>query len=65
MEQFLLVVFFLVNGQWVSHPEFMPLRVESMEVCEERMTRAQNYFDSVEGIPQADVNCYRQVGEVF
>lgn len=61
MNEIVLMVFFAINGQWTPHPQFLPIPVDSMLVCEERRVAAQEYFDSQVGAPEAFVACYEQV----
>jgi len=61
MVEIVLMVFFNINGQWVSHPDFGPLPVDSMLVCQERLSVAQEYFDTLEDFPEFQLGCYRKM----
>jgi hypothetical protein len=60
MIETILAVFFLVNGTPTTHPDFPPLVQPNMVICQERRANAQEYFDSLEGLPEAIVGCYRK-----
>ena len=64
MSEFVLAVFFFVNGSWVSLPDFPAFPMESESQCQERRDNAQEYFDSLQGFYDTEVLCLRAlVGE--
>lgn len=68
MSEFILAVFFLINGQWIALSDFPPVHQPDMATCELRMQNAQAFFDQMtteRGLPEADVGCFRDTGEVY
>jgi len=61
MVEIVLMIFFNINGQWVSHPDFGPMPQENMLACQERLDEAQDYFDGLEGFPEFQLGCYRKM----
>jgi len=61
MNEIVLMVFFMIEGQWTPHPQFMPIQQPNMVICEERRETAQEYFDNQPEAPEAYVACYEQV----
>jgi len=61
MTEIVLMIFFYVNGQWVTHPDFGPLPMDSMLVCQERLGQAREYFNGIETMPEFDLGCYRKM----
>ena len=61
MVEIVLMIFFNINGQYTSHPDFGPLPQENMLVCQERLVDAQEYFEGLAGFPEFTLGCYRRM----
>ena len=63
--QYLLVVFFFVNGETIMVKPFLPQPQPTAEVCEQRAERVETYLLSQENVPTYNILCYRTLGKAL
>jgi hypothetical protein len=61
MYEVVLAIFFVVNGEPMSHPDFPPYIMPDMLTCQERLAAAEEYFGGIEGFPEHEIGCYRKM----
>jgi hypothetical protein len=61
MFETVLAIFFIVNGEPTSHPDFPPYVMSNMLICQERLEEAEEYFSNIPGFPPHEIGCYRKV----